>query len=51
MFPLMTLSGGTIVWAIVIRHGDALYSPSGDGTTLVVFAVPVAFWVMRLNRP
>jgi hypothetical protein len=50
VFPLVTLAGGTIAWAIVIQRSAALFSFGGWAMTLALFAVPVALWVTRLNR-
>lgn len=50
VFPIVTVSGGSIAWAVLIQRWDALLSLQGYGTTLAVFAVPVALWVSRLNQ-
>jgi hypothetical protein len=50
VFPIITLSGGSIAWAVLIQVWDGLFSLRGYGMTLAAFAVPVAFWVTRMNR-
>lgn len=50
VFPIVTVAGGSIAWAILIQRWDELFSLRGYGTTLAVFAVPVGLWVLRLNR-
>lgn len=50
VFPVITVSVGSIAWSLLIQRWESLFSVQGYGTTLVVFAVPVALWVVRLNR-
>jgi hypothetical protein len=50
VFPIVTVSGGSIAWGILIQRWDAFFSLCGYGMTLAVFAVPVSVWVCRLNR-
>jgi len=50
VFPIVTIAGGSIAWSFLIQRWESLFSLQGYGTTLVVFAVPVALWVLRLNR-
>ena len=50
VLPLVTLSGGTIAWSILIQRWSALYSLRGYEMTLAAFAAPVALLVARMNR-
>jgi hypothetical protein len=50
VFPIVTVSGGAIAWSIAIQRIDSLYSMRGFALILAVSAVPVALWVVRLNR-
>jgi hypothetical protein len=50
VFPIVTLSGGSLAWAILIQRWDALFSIRGYEITLIASAPPIALWVYRLNR-
>jgi len=50
VFPVVTVSFGSIAWALLIQRWDVLFSLLGYGATLAVFSLPVAWWVLRLNR-
>jgi hypothetical protein len=50
VFPLVTVSAGSLAWAVLIQLWDQVFSLRGYGATLIVFSVPVALWVVRLNR-
>jgi hypothetical protein len=49
VFPIVTVSGGSIAWVILIQRWDPLFSFLGYGLSLVAFAVPVAILVCRLT--
>jgi hypothetical protein len=49
MFPIVTLSLGSITWSILILRWDAIFSLHGYGGTLLACSVPVGLWVARLN--
>jgi hypothetical protein len=49
VFPIVTLSAGSIAWAILIQRWDGLFSFCGYGMMLLAFAIPVAIWVCRLS--
>jgi hypothetical protein len=50
VFPIVTVSGGSIAWAILIQRSDAAYSLLGYAVTLAISAAPVALLVARLAR-